>query len=174
MSTMAAVPHPYVISNFSHFRHHHQILIHNDHHGGHLEGLQLLSAPEPYVGWSGNFVEGIGAALRFRIDKMVPFWYPRWPPWQPSWKSSNHICSWTISLTELKLEGDIGHWGNSELLKSFCCNIQDGGHGGHLQTVSQIEPKFDGRHRGDSELLNHLVPISKMAAMVAILKLFKH
>ena len=45
---------------------------------------QLLSSPEPYVGWSGNLVEGIGAAWRFRIAKMVPFWYPRWPSWQPS------------------------------------------------------------------------------------------
>ena len=139
-----------------------------------LKDFNCYLLPNHTFGWSGNVVEGIGAAWRFRIDKMVPFWYPRWPPWQPSWKSSNHICSWTISLTELKLEGDIGHWGNSELLKSFCCNIQNGGHGGHLQTVSQIEPKFDGRHRGDSELLNHLVPVSKMAAMVAILKFFKH
>ena len=33
------------VSNFSHFRHLHQTLIHGSH-GGHLESLQLLSAPE--------------------------------------------------------------------------------------------------------------------------------
>ena len=36
------------VSNSSHFRHHHhhQNRIHDGHHGGHLESLQLLSAPE--------------------------------------------------------------------------------------------------------------------------------
>ena len=32
------------ISNFSHFQHLHQNFIHD---GGHIESLQLLSAPEP-------------------------------------------------------------------------------------------------------------------------------
>ena len=27
----------------------------------------------------------------------------KWPPWQPSSKSSNHICSRTVCLIELKL-----------------------------------------------------------------------
>ena len=51
-------------------------------------------------------MEGIGAAWRFRIAKMVPFRYPRWPPWQPSWKSSNHICYRIISLS-LNMMGGI-------------------------------------------------------------------
>ena len=40
------------------------------------------------------------------------------------------------------------------------------------QTVSQIELKHDWGHR-DSELLNTLVPVSKLVAVVAILKVFK-
>ena len=46
----------------------------------------------------------------------------------------------------------------------------------YSQNVTQTEPKLDGRHLGcygDSELLNHSVPISKIAVLVAILKLFK-
>ena len=112
------------------------------------------------VGWSGNLVEGIGA-WRFKIAKMVPFWYPRWPPWQSSWKPSNHICSRIVSLIELKRWEALACYGNTELLKSFCSNIQDGRYLEILQTTSppkqcQTEPKLDGRHRGwheDSELL---------------------
>ena len=37
---------PMSISNFSHSGHLHQNHIHDDRHGGHLENLQLLSAPE--------------------------------------------------------------------------------------------------------------------------------
>ena len=66
------VPHPYV---------------------GHLEGLQLLSAPKPWIGWSGNLVEGIGAAWIFRIAKMVLFCYPRWPPWH---HGGGMIDSWEL------------------------------------------------------------------------------
>ena len=51
---------------------------------------------------------------------------------------------------------------DSELLKSFCSDIQDDRHGSHLenssndisQTVSQIEPKLDGRHSSDIEIQN--------------------
>ena len=50
------------VSTFSHFGH-----LYDGQHGGHLESLQLLSAPEPLVGWSRNLVEGIGATWRFRI-----------------------------------------------------------------------------------------------------------
>ena len=101
------------VSNFPHFRHLHQNHIHDGRQGGHLESLQLLSAPEQQVRWSRNLMEGIRAAWRFRITKMVPFWYPWWPPWQPSWKSSNHICYWTVSLIELKHNGR--HWGVMEI-----------------------------------------------------------
>ena len=59
------------------------------------------------VGWSRNFMESIRVAWRFRIATIVRFWYPRWPPWQPFWKSSNCICSRTLSLS-LNLMGGIG------------------------------------------------------------------
>ena len=60
------------------------------------------------VRWSGNSVEGIGAAWRFRTARRVRVWYQRWPPLQPSWKSSNHNYSRIEGLTELKLDGR--HW----------------------------------------------------------------
>ena len=77
-----------------------------------------------------------------------------------------------VDRVELKLDGK--HWGmcygDSELLNSFCSNVQDGCYGGHLkypsnhlfsQTLNQIELKLDGRHR--------YVPVSIMPFMVAIL-----
>ena len=47
--------------------------------------------------------------------------------------------------------GGIGCYGNSELLKPICSNVQDGRHLEILQTqtVSQVEAKLDGRHWGD-------------------------
>ena len=77
-----------------------------------LKVFKLLSAPEQ-VGWSVKLVEGIGATLRFRIAKMVLFWYPRWPPWQPSWIPSKHISYQMVSLIELKHDGR--HWGVMEV-----------------------------------------------------------
>ena len=38
-----------------------------------LKVFSCYLLPEPKVGWSGNLVEGIGAAWRFRIAKMVSF-----------------------------------------------------------------------------------------------------
>ena len=46
---------------------------------------------------------------RFRIAKIVSYWYPRWPPWRPSWNSLNDISSQTIGRIELK------QWETSEL-----------------------------------------------------------
>ena len=46
-------------------------------------------------------------------------------------KSSNHISSQTVSQVKLKLEAS-GQDGDSELLKSFCSEIQDGCHSDHL------------------------------------------
>ena len=79
---------------------------------------------------------GITVTQRFRIAKIIPFWYQRWPPWRPSWNSSNNIF---------------------------------------FQIVSPIELKLDGRHHSDkdSKLLKSFLPLSKMATMAAILKLFK-
>ena len=71
------------------------------------------------------------------------------------------------------------------MLKSFRSDIQDGLHGSHLEilqtasvlkTMSMIEPKLDGRHWNDIEIhncYNYSVPISKMAATLVILKIFK-
>ena len=49
---------------------------------------------------------GIAMTQRFRIAKIVPFWYPSWPPWQPSWNSSKGI-SHTIGSIEPKLDGKL-------------------------------------------------------------------
>ena len=83
---------------------------------------------------------GTGAIWRFRIFKIIPFRYQRWRPCQPSWKLSNYISSQTINQIELKLDGR--QLRDSELLKSFCSDIQDGSQGGHLenlQTTSAIK-----------------------------------
>ena len=81
------------------------------------------------ITWWGSFT----MTQRFRIAKIFPFWCPR-PPWGGwggggggSLNSSNDISSQTISQIELKLDGR--HWSSyrdSELLKSFRSNIQDG------------------------------------------------
>ena len=91
----------------------------------------------------------------------------------------SHICSRMISLS-LHLMGGIGCYGDSELLKMFWLppwkpSWNSPNHIFSL-TVGQIEPKLDGKHRWkheNSELLDRSVPISKMVAMVTILKLFK-
>ena len=103
-----------------------------------------------------EMVEGIGASWRFRIAKMVPFWYSRWPPWQPSWKSSNHICYRTVSLIELQHDGR--HWGVMEFriakVHLFQCPRWLPSWNSSNQTVSQVEAKLDGRHQGDMEIQN--------------------
>ena len=70
---------------------------------------------------------------------------------------------------------------DSELLKSFCYNIQDGHHGSHILKIIKphllMNSKWDwdeswwGGHWGHME--NHSVPISKIVAMAATLKFFK-
>ena len=57
----------------------------------------------------------IGATLRFRIAKMMPFRYPRWP----SWKSSNHVFSWTVSRIDPTYREALGWHEDLELLNSF-------------------------------------------------------
>ena len=93
---------------------------------GHLETLQMTSAPELYVGLSWNVVGSIGKTWRFRIAKIVPFRYPNWPPRRPSWNSSNDIFSQTVCWIEPKLNGRQCIDRDSELLKSFWSDIQDG------------------------------------------------
>ena len=72
-----------------------------------------------------------------------------------------------------------------DLLKTFCSDIQDGRHVDHLEnlqttsppkTVSWTELKLDGRHQSNIEVQNHYnlsILISKIVAMVAILKIFR-
>ena len=111
------------------------------------------------VGLRGNLMEGIGAAWRFRIAKMILFWNPRWPPWQPSWKSWNHICYRRISLS-LNMMGGIEVIWKFRIAKIllFQCSRwpPSWNSSNHIssQTVSQVEPKLDGRLRGEMEIKN--------------------
>ena len=122
---------------------------------------------------------GIKVTQRFRIAKIVPFRYPRWPP-------HLEILQTTSPKRQVRLSQNL-MWGitvtvvrDSELLKLFRSDIQDGRHVGHLeihQMISppkpcQIEPKLYRRHRSDIEIQickDCSVPIS----MAAILKFFK-
>ena len=115
--------------------------------GGHLENLETTSAPEPcqmkpkLVGWHWSH-------MRFRIAKIIPFWYTTWLPCWPSWKSSNDISSQTVSRFELKLDGSLAleQHRDSEWLKSFRSDIQDGHHDSHLenlQTTSAPKGNWD-------------------------------
>ena len=60
----------------------------------------LSSQPQVQLSW--NLMASITVTQRFKIAKIVPFWYPRrWP----SWNSSNDTSSQTLSPIELKLDG---------------------------------------------------------------------
>ena len=68
---------------------------------------------------------------------------------------------------------------DSELLKSFQYLRWPprGSNGISSKIISQIKPKLDGRYRSDIEIqncLNSSIPISKMAAMTAILKIISN
>ena len=78
--------------------------IQDGRHGGPLEIVQMASPPGQ-VGLNLNLMGGIGATWRFRIAKIVPLWYPRWPPWRSVWNSSNHISFHTASLSWNLVEG---------------------------------------------------------------------
>ena len=109
--------------------------IQDGHHGIQLEIIQTTSPPKPYVWLSWNLMGGITVTQRVRFAKIVPFWYRRWLPWWPSWNSSKDITSQTVSWIESKLDGrwEASLWHkDSEVLYSFCSNIKDGSHGGHL------------------------------------------
>ena len=62
-------------------------------HGGHLEILQTTSPPKTLFQLSWHLMGGITVTQRFKIAKIVPIRYPKWPPGWPSWNSSNDICS---------------------------------------------------------------------------------
>ena len=149
---------------------------------------------------------GITVTQRFRIAKIVLFRYPRWSSWNSSNDISRTMSDWTETWWEASQwnrdsellksfhsniqDGRHGHleilqttfppnhksdWAktwwessqwhrDSELLQLFFSNIQDGQDGGwpswnsskdiSSQTVSQIEPKLDGKHRSDMEIWN--------------------
>ena len=88
-----------------------------------------------WLGW--NLVGGIVATWRFRFAKMAPFRYPRWPPCRPSWNSSNDISYQTVSLIEPKLDGRHHSDIDSEFLKAFRSDIQDG----RLEILQMTSPK---------------------------------
>ena len=83
-------------------------------------------------------VGDIVATWRFRIAKIVPFHYPRWPPWWPS-----KFFRWHLLLNPKSdwaktwWEASQSHR-DSKLLKSFRSFIQDG----HLEAIL----KFFKRH----------------------------
>ena len=87
------------------------------------------------VGLSQNLMGSIPVTQRFRIAKTVAFRYPSWLPWLPSWNSSNDL------LQDRKSDCAKNWWEalqwhrDSELLKSFCSDIQDGCHRGHLEIL---------------------------------------
>ena len=162
--------------------------IQDGQHVSHLENLQTTS-PSAFlkvfncyllpnsVGWNGNLVEGIGSAWSFRIAKMVLFWYPRWPLWQPSWKSSDHICYRTVIWLSLNMMGgtEVLWKFRIAIILLFQCStwpfkphLLPNSKSGWAETWWAVS----GWH-GDSELPKHSVPISKMAATMAVLKLFK-
>ena len=73
-------------------------------------------------------MEGIWAAWRFKLLEWFHSDIQGGHHGSHLENFSNHICSRTVCLIELKLDGR--HWGVmeifSELLKLFCSNIQDG------------------------------------------------
>ena len=52
------------------------------------------TSPKPQVRLSRNLMGGITVTQRFRIAKIVPLWYPRWP----SWNSSNDSSQTTSQI----------------------------------------------------------------------------
>ena len=64
-------------------------------------------------GRHGGPVEILKATSPLKLCRIVILRYPLWPPWLPSRKSSNHICSWTLSWIEPKLGGR--HLGGMEI-----------------------------------------------------------
>ena len=102
--------------------------VQDGYHGSHLENLQITSATERKV-WLSLNMGGIGVLWKFRIAKILLFQCPRWPP---SWNASNHFSSQTVSQVELM--GGIGVTWRFRIAESYSSNIQDGSHGGNLET----------------------------------------
>ena len=62
----------------------------------------------------------------------------------------NHKLDWAETLWEA-----LEQHRDSELLKLFCSDIQDGiSNDISSQTISWIEPKLDGKHQSDTEIQN--------------------
>ena len=112
--------------------------IQDGRHGGHLEILQTTSPPKPKVGLSQNLMGSITVTQRFRIAKIAPFRYPRWPAILKFFKRHlipNNKSDWAETWWEA-----LESYRDSELLKSFCSRIQDGRHGGHLEILQTTSP----------------------------------
>ena len=156
--------------------------IQDSRHGGHLEILQTTSPPNSWLDWAKTWWEALERHRDWELLKLfrssiqdgrhgghmaaiLKFFKRHLLP--------NRRLDWAKTWWEaLELHRD------SELLKLFCSNIQDGHHGGHMaailkfsnsissQTVSLIEPKLDGKHLSYIEIqncLNHSVWLSMMA-----------
>ena len=99
--------------------------IQDGRHGGHLENLQTICS-RTISRINSNLVGGIEETWKFRIAKIIPVRYPRWPPWPPSWDSSKHLLpNSRLDWAETWCEASEIHR-DSESLKLFCSDIQDG------------------------------------------------
>ena len=113
--------------------------IQDGRHGGHLEILQTTFPPKPYVGSSWNLVGGITVRQKFKIAKITPLRCPRWPPGHleilQTTPFPNRKSDWAKTWREAS------QWRkDTELLKSFLSDIQDGCHLEILQTTSPHKP----------------------------------
>ena len=67
-------------------------------HYSHLGVLKIISSSKPYILLSWN-----QATWRLRMNKIILFWYQRWPRTKRQfWYSSNNIYLWTICPHEQK------------------------------------------------------------------------
>ena len=124
-------------------------------------------------------MEGTRPAWRFRIAKMVPFWNRNWPPWQPSWKSLNHICSKTEVWISLNMIAVLWKFRIAKIVLFQCPRWPPSWKSSNYTSYQNRKSDWvetwreaSGWH-GESEWLHRSVSISKMVALVEILKLFK-
>ena len=100
---------------------------------------------------------GIVASWRFRIVKIVPFQYPRWPP---SWNNIYQTISWIESKLDGRHQSDIQFQNCKNLWFQYPRWPPLGTSKNSLnldisfQTVSKIELKLDGRHWSNTEIQN--------------------
>ena len=134
--------------------------IQDGRHVGHLGNLQMASPPKPYVRLCWNLMGGIGATQRFRMAKVIPFRYLRWPPLLKIFKP--RLLPNGVRLS-LNLVGGIGVTWRFRIAKFFPFQYPrwppwwpswKSWNDICFQTVSRIELKLCGRHFWDMEIQN--------------------